>query len=198
VANGNLVRRRNLCAALLLAVVAALALCACTSAAASKSISRLPHLEASGIGAVHFGTSRAKAMAALQGSLGQPNATGINAGCGPGFSEVAWHDFIAEFRRGRFTGYRFVTGGYPLTGPGSPDDHVSPNSTAPALSTARGITLGSTLRELRAVYPLLIRSGALKWKAPDGLVFVEATGTGNPVSPAARIAEIKIGTCGSY
>jgi hypothetical protein len=147
---------------------------------------------------VQFGTSRAKAMAALQASLGQPNATGFNTGCGPGFSEVAWHDLIAEFRLGRFTGYRFVAGGYPLTGPGSPDDHASPTSTAPALSTARGITLGSTLKELRAAYPQLRRSGALKWMAAEGLVFVEAPDTSNPVSPAARIAEIKIGTCGAF
>jgi hypothetical protein len=193
--------QRKLRAPLLLAVVVLL-LGACASAAEDKAedkgASRLPHLEADGIGAVHFGTSRAKVVAALQEWLGPPNAKGSNTACGSGFSEVAWHDFVAEFRLGRFSGYRFVTGGYPLTTPGSPDDPVSATSTAPALSTARSITLGSTLKELHAAYPQLMRSGALKWTAQDGLIFVEAPHTRNPVSATARIAEIKIGSCGDF
>jgi hypothetical protein len=199
--------QRCLCAPLLLAVIAVLA-GACASAAPTsraasnprraqedKSASRLPHLEAAGIGAVQFGTARAKAVAALRGPLGRPNARGINTGCGPRFREVAWHDFIAEFRLGRFTGYRFVTGGWPLR---TPHDRVPRKITTPALSTARGITLKSTLKELRAAYPHLRRSGAVKWTARNGLIFVEANDTRNPDSPRARIAEIKIGTCGSY
>jgi hypothetical protein len=63
---------------------------------------------------------------------------------------------------------------------------------------ARGITLKTTLKGLRAAYPHLRRSGAVKWTARNGLIFVEANDTKNPDSPRARIAEIKIGTCGSY
>jgi hypothetical protein len=203
--------QRNRCSPLLLAVAVAVLLGGCANAAPTskassttagpqqkKGVSQLPRLEANGIGIAHFGASRANVLATLQESLGQPNATGINTGCGSGFREVAWHDFIAEFRLGTFTGYRFATGGFPLPGPGSPDDRVSPNFATPALSTTRGITLGSTLKELQSAYPQLTRSGALKWTAPNGLIFVEASDTSNPLSPAARIAEIKIGTCGTY
>jgi hypothetical protein len=178
-------------------VVMALAGCAQSRSLAPPGTKR-PVLDANGIGPVHFGLPKAKAVAAFQASLGTPNATGINTGCGPAFTEVAWHDLIAEFRYGTLTGYRYVAGGYPLTTPGSPHDPVAPTSRSPALTTARGITLGSTLRELRAAYPGLIQSGALKWTAPDGLVFIEASQTSTPTSPTATIAEIKTGTCGDF
>ena len=161
----------------------------------SHIASRPPHLRANGIGAVHFGLSKVKTVAALQASLGKPNATFVNTGCGFRYSEVAWHDLIAEFRLGSFSGYRFATGG---SAGWSPYDRVSPKLLLPRLTTARGITLGSTLRALRAAYPGLTRSGALKWKAPNGLIFVEGPLTKNPLSPEARIVEIKIGTCGTY
>jgi hypothetical protein len=55
----------------------------------------------------------------------------------PRFSEVGWHDFIAEFLLGRFTGYRLVGGGYPLAKPGLPQDPVPTHSTTPARSRLR-------------------------------------------------------------
>jgi hypothetical protein len=179
------------------ALVMTLAGCAQSGAVSAPSTKR-PALDSSGIANVHFGLPKAKAVAALQASLGKPNATGINTGCGPAVTEVAWHDLIAEFRNGTFTGYRYISVGYPLTTAGSPDDPGAPTSRTPALTTVRGITLGSTLRELRAAYPGLIRSGALKWTAPNGLVFVEASQTSKPTSPTATIAEIKTGTCGDF
>jgi hypothetical protein len=178
-------------------VVMVLAGCAQSRALSPPGTKRLV-LDSNGIADVHFGLPKAKAVAALQASLGKPDATGTNTGCGPAFTEVAWHDLIVEFRRGTFTGYRYISGGYPLTTAGSPHDPVSPTSRTPALTTASGITLGSTLRELRAAYPALIQSGALKWTAPNGLVFVEASQTNNPTSPTATIAEIKTGTCGDF
>jgi hypothetical protein len=178
-------------------VVMALAGCA-QSGALSPPGTKRPVLDSNGIATVHFGLPEAKAVAALRASLGKPNAMGINTGCGPAVTEVAWHDLIAEFRHGTFTGYRYVSGGYPLTTAGSPHDPVSPASRKPALTTGRGITLGSTLRELRLGYPGLIQSGALKWTAPNGLVFVEASQTNKPTPPMAMIAEIKTGTCGDF
>jgi hypothetical protein len=168
------------------------------SGALSPPSAKRPELTSNGIANAQFGLSKAKAVAALQALLGKPNATGINTGCGPAFTEVAWHDLIAEFRHGTFTGYRYVSGGYPLTTAGSPRDPVTPTSRIPALTTARGITLGSTLRELRAAYPRVIQSGALRWTGPNGLIFVEASQTSKPTSPTAAIAEIKTGTCGDF
>ena len=178
-------------------VVMVLAGCAQSGSLSAPSTKR-PALESNGIGNVHFGLSKVKTVAALQAWLGNPNATGINTGCGPAFTEVAWHDLIAEFRHGSFTGYRYVSGGYPLTTPGSPHDPVSPTSRTPALTTARGITLSSTLKELQAEYPGLIQSGALKWTAPNELAFVASPATKKPASPTATIAEIKTGTCGDF
>jgi hypothetical protein len=179
------------------AVVMGLVGCAQTGSLSAPSTKRSV-LDPNGIGNEHFGLPKVKAVAALQALLGKPNAMGINTGCGPAFTEVAWHDLIAEFRHGTFTGYRYVRGGYPLTTPGSPHDLVSPTSPTPALTTARGLTLGSTLRELRAAYPVVIQSGALKWTVPNGLVFVEASDTNKPTAPTATIAEIKTGTCGDF
>ncbi len=179
-------------------VVLVLALVGCARGSLSAPSTKRPAVNANGIGNVHFGLSKVKAVAALQAWLGKPNATGINTGCGPAFTEVAWRDLIAEFRHSTFTGYRYVLGGYPLTTPGSPHDPVSPSSRTPVLATTRGITLGSTLSELRSAYPGLIQSGTLKWTAPDGLVFVEARSTQKPASPTATIAEIKTGTCGDF
>jgi hypothetical protein len=180
-------------------VVAAMAIAGCAQTGAlSAPGSRRSVLAPNGIGKVHFGLSKVKAVAALQALLGKPSATGINTGCGSAFTEVAWHDLIAEFRHGTFTGYRYVSGGYPLTTPGSPHDPVSAMSPTPALATTRGLTLGSKLSELRAAYPGLIHSGALKWTVPAGLVFAEASDTKKPNAATATIAEIKTGTCGDF
>jgi hypothetical protein len=81
--------------------------------------SALSYLNSNGIGPAHFGTPQRAVIAALRPSLGKPNATGINTGCGKNPAEVAWHDLIAEFRDGRFSGYRYIRGGWPLKTPGS-------------------------------------------------------------------------------
>jgi hypothetical protein len=180
-------------------VVVAMAVAGCAqSGPLPPRSTKRPVLNSNGIGNVHFGLSKVKTVAALQAWLGKPTATGINTGCGPAFAEVAWQDLIAEFRHGTFTGFRYVSGGYPLTTAGSPHDPVAPTSRTPSLTTARGITLGSTLRELRAAYPGLIQSGAFKWTAPNGLVFVERSHTAKPTPPTATIAEIKTGVCGDF
>lgn len=160
--------------------------------------SSLPALGAKGIGSVRFGAPEALAVAALRKSLGPPNGTGINTGCGPTFTEIAWRDLIVEFKHDRFAGYRFIRGGWPLTTVGSPHDRVTSRSPTPRLKTAVGITLGSTLGELRRAYGTLRRSGAVQWTTPNGLIFSESPTVRDPNSPTDRIAEIQVGTCGAF
>jgi hypothetical protein len=157
----------------------------------------LPTLGASGIGAARFGQSQQTVVARLRSSLGAPDASGINTGCGKAFAEVAWHDLIVEFKHGRFSGYRFIRGGWPLTTPGSPRDRVTSTAAVPPLRTGKGITLGSTLRALRSAYRLE-QTGAVRWTTPSGLTFsVSPTVTG-AAAPVNRIVEIQSGTCGNF
>lgn len=178
----------------LVSVVGALAF---TLTAAARWSSALPELRADAVGPARLGISKAQAVASLSLTLGKPTAEGVSRACGPRFTEVAWHDLIAEFRAGKFTGYRFVAGGWPLWT--SRSSHVvAPTShPSPALRTARGITLGSTLGQLRAAYGKLKLSGAIQWTASDGLSFIESSNVVNPRSAADRIAEIHVGTCGT-
>jgi hypothetical protein len=164
-----IVKRSVLAVPLMLAICATAVLAGAASGQPRASL--LPHLQSNGIGSVHFGAPRQTVIAALQPSLGRPNATGINTGCGKDLIEVAWHDLIAEFRNGRFSGYRFILGGWPLTTPGSPRDHVSSMTPTPPLRTQTGITLGTTFRQLHSAYPTLRRTEAVRWTAPDGLTF---------------------------
>jgi hypothetical protein len=187
------VRRTPACAAALaVAIVAA----AVVAAAAGAPPARGPILQAHGVGTVRFGMRKGEAVPRLRVLFGAPSARGVNSGCGARYTEVEWGDFVAEFRLGTFSGYRFVKGGYPLTTAGSPRQASPPAAVSPALATARGITLGSTLAELRALYRLR-RAGANLWRVPNGLLFVDDAKR-DPVPPASRIVEIKIGTCGDF
>jgi len=150
----------------------------------------------SGIAAVHFGLPMAQAVADLTARFGRPVAHGVNTGCGSRYTEVVWGDLAVEFRSHRFSGYRYLVGGYPLTTPGSPRARP-PKTITPRLATATGITLGSTLSQLRAAYRSLTRVGADSWRAPNGLLFAD-TADRDPVPASAAIVEIKIGTCGAF
>lgn len=155
-------------------------------------------LEADGIGAARFGLSEAATIGTLVRSLGRPNSKGINTACGVHYSEVAWHDLIAEFRLGIFSGYRYSQGGYPLTTKGSPEDKLRSRTAVPPLATASGITIGSTLGEVKAAYSNLRRSGAVQWTAQDGLIFVTSSYAQHPQSVSTKIVEIKVDTCGNF
>lgn len=159
---------------------------------------RIVTLETRGVGPVHFGTPKVEAVRRLQKLLGPPNAQGINTGCGPNYTEVTWEDFIAEFRLGRFSGYRYIIGGYPVQMKGSPRDHVSAAKPVPLMSTAAGITLGNDLAELRQHYRKLRQSGAASWTAPSGLTFVVSSEYRNMSAGTDKIVEIKIGICGAF
>lgn len=153
-------------------------------------------LDADGIGSVRFGLTRSHALTELRRMFGTPSAVGVNTGCGPRYREVAWGDLIAEFRLNRFSGYRYVAAGYRLPIPGGPRA-PAPHGPTADLSTATGITLDSTLGQVRAADRSLASIGTDKWKAKSGIVFVDAAAR-DPEPPSSRIIEIKTSTCGDY
>jgi hypothetical protein len=152
------------------------------------ALASVPTLGPAGIGTVRFGTAKSEAVAELRALLGAPSGRGVNTGCGPRYTEVAWGDLVAEFRAGTFSGFRYVVGGWPLTTPGSPRRASPPVA---KLATSRGISLGDTLARVRGAYGVLRLVGTDRWRSPSGLVFVD--------EPRSRhIVEIKTGTCGDF
>ena len=149
-----------------------------------------------GIGAVRFGLPKPETVTALARLFGAPAARGVNTGCAPRYTEVVWADLAVEFRSNRFSGYRYLEGGYPINTPGSPREPL-PTKITPRLATAKGLTLGSTLAQAKAAYSPLRQIGADWWQARDGLVFID-NARRDPVPPSSRIIEIKIGTCGAF
>jgi hypothetical protein len=178
-------------------VVGATGLAAGTVAAlGSASGLGASNLEPSGIGTVRFGVTKDHAVAELSALFGRPAARGVNTGCDRRYTEVEWADLVAEFRSNKFSGYRYIKGGYPLTTPGSPRE-PPPKTVFPRLATAKGITLGSTLAQLRAAYRVLRSVGADRWRSANGLVFVDRA-LHDPAPASSPIIEIKIGTCGDF
>lgn len=172
-------------------------LVAAEGVAASRLQSRpAPVLRPAGVGAVRFGVAKSKAVAELSRVFGAPSARGANTGCSPRYTEVVWGDLAVEFRSGVFSGYRYLVHGYPITTSGSPRGHV-PRTVSPRLTTANGVTLGSTLAQVRAAYGSLRRVAADGWRSQDGLIFVDDA-MRDPVPPTSRIIEIKIGACGDF
>ena len=139
---------------------------------------------------MHFGTPKATAVAALTHDFGKPTAAGPNTGCGPRYTEVAWGDLVAEFRSNVFSGFRYRAAGWPLNRAGPPP------SVSPRLATAKDITLGSTVTELRTAYGALRFVGTDRWGAA-GLVFYD---DGRPLDATRlrHIVEITVGTCGDF
>jgi hypothetical protein len=150
-----------------------------------------------GVGPVPFGTANAKAVGDLSRLFGRPSSQGANTGCGPRYSEVEWGELVAEFRSGAFSGYRYLKGGWPLTTPGSPRRPPPSQLHGPPLATAKGISLGSTLEQLRSLYGDVHFVGVDKWRAADGVVFV-VDAAREPGPPPPRVVEIKFGTCGDF
>jgi len=104
---------------------------------------------------------------------------------------AAWGRLYAEFRSGRFEGFRYLRNGWTV--------NREPRATpaVPTLRMTRGVTLGDTLAELRAAYGSLRLIGTDRWESPDGLVFYD-NAKHDPVPPSIRIVEIKMGTCGDF
>jgi hypothetical protein len=149
-----------------------------------------------GIGSLRFGLDKGQTIAVLERLFGPPIAQGINTGCGARFTEAVWGALAVEFRSNRFSGYRYVAGGFPLQTPGSPKEKEQ-ISVTPALKTATGVSLYSTLGQLHRAYGRLKRTGADWWQAPNGLLFMD-NALRDPVPPTSKIVEIKIGTCGDF
>jgi hypothetical protein len=183
------------CAAIAIFCAAAVT-CAMADSGASSPSGQV--LRPDGVGAVRFGITKHKAVTSLSQMFGAPSARGLNTACGSRYSEVEWADFVAEFRSGRFSGFRYVKGGYPLRTAGSPREAFPSKAVSPKLALSRGVSLGGTVAELRVAYPGgLHRIGADMWRAEDGLIFVDDAKR-DPVPPTSRIVEIKIGTCGGF
>jgi hypothetical protein len=179
-----------------LLVVAALG-AGVTAALGSGSTLSPPTLGPDGIGPVRFGMTKLNAVAELSDLLGAPSARGVNTGCGPRYTEVEWGDLVAEFRLGRFSGFRYPRGGWPITTPGSPREASSPRALSPMLATSEGISLGNTLAQLRVAYGVLRFVGTDRWRSLNGLVFVDdAKPIGEP--RLRHIIEIKVKTCGDF
>jgi hypothetical protein len=141
--------------------------------------------------------TKLNAVAELSDLLGAPSARGVNTGCGPRYTEVEWGDLVAEFRLGRFSGFRYLSGGWPITTPGSPREASPPRAPFPKLATSGGISLGNTLAQLRVAYGVLRFVGTDRWRSLNGLVFVDdAKSIGEP--RLRHIIEIKVKTCGDF
>lgn len=148
-------------------------------------------LGADGIGNVRFGVPKAQAVQGLGTLFGTPTWRGVNTGCGQHWTEVVWGDLAAEFAGDTFTGYRYASAVVRRF-----TVHVRATTRFPRLATAKGIALGSTLRQARSVYRLHL-SGAGRWHS-GSLVFV-SNAQHSPAPLSSSIFEIKTtSTCGDF
>ena len=138
-------------------------------------------LAGNGLGVARFGTTSRVVTSAVSARLGPPTSHAA-AVCAGGYSQVGWHDLIVQFRRGRFSAYRYWT-----NASGSPSPSASPVS--PRLQTAEGVTLGSTFARVKRSYRLT-QTGTDFWKAPNGIVFALGGAT-YPSPPSSPVYEIK-------
>jgi hypothetical protein len=65
------------------------------------------------------------------------------------------------------------------------------------LATAKGISLGSTLGQVRLAYGDLNFAGVDKWRAANGTIFV-VDALRDPEPSSSKVVEIKLGTCGDF
>ncbi len=147
-----------------------------------------------GIGQVDFGTGKHEVVTSLDALFGAPIARGTNTGCSSRYTEVEWGDLAVEFRWDTFSGYRYIKGGFLPSAVRT----LRAAPVVPTLTTAAGISLESSLGQLRWAYAGLRAAGASKWRAANGLLFVDNGEGSNHDAPSSRIIEIKVGTCGDY
>jgi len=145
-------------------------------------------LNGNGLGVTRYGAARSSATKAISAVLGNPTGH-PSADCTSKYFQTAWHDLVVQFVAGRFRGYRYLDGG---------DGGVAPTaavvrSTTPRLSTATGITVGSSLVDAERAYGTLRRVATESYRTESGITF-SVWSSGNP-SPNSRIYEIKSNVC---
>jgi hypothetical protein len=147
-------------------------------------------LDGKGLGIVNFGASTSSATKTLSATLGTPTGH-PGAGCTTAYSQTAWHDLIVQFKSGRFSGYRYVAGGWSGISPSTKSLHAV---VTPKLATSTGITLGSTTAATKRAYPSVHQTGSDFWSTPTGIVFAfyELKATSSSAEP---IYEIKNNVC---
>ena len=174
---------------------AALAALCLVGASSARAGARPFVVSADGIAGVRFGLPRAEAVTELTRVLGRPSRAMTNGGCGRRYTEVAWGHLYAEFREGRLSGFRIMQGTWlPQRRPPRPTPF---SLIRPRVATGTGISLGSTLEQLRSAYGRLDLVGTDRWRTPDGLIFYDDARR-DPPPPSSRIIEIKDGTCGDF
>jgi hypothetical protein len=145
-------------------------------------------LEGNGLGVVDFGASTAAVTRALSPVLGSATGRPL-AGCAGAYSELAWDDLTVQFLHGRFHGYRYQVAGWVALSPSGPSVTADPR-----LATPQGISIGSTMGELRKAYTSLRQSGNDLWRSSDGIVFAFPP-AGLPKPMNAPVLEIEDNTC---
>jgi hypothetical protein len=175
-------------AALAAAVVAALA-----AAAPASAQPTTPVLSSHGVGSVLFGTAKSGAVKDLTSLLGSPTRRFASNGCGPHYTEVEWGHLYVEFRLGKLAGFRYLRGAWEGRAVGARDRGL-----VPKLLTSEGVSLSSTLAQVRHRYGTLASVGTDRWRSHDGLVFSISYLVTQPAPPDSRITEIKYGTCGDW
>ncbi len=147
-------------------------------------------LDGNGLGLANFGAPAALTTEAITAVLGA--ATGHpSAGCTGKYTQAAWHDLIVQFNDGRFTGYRYVAGGSKGVSPSLATLH---DPVVPTITTAKRITLGRTMAEVKRAYRSLHRSGTDFWRTPGGIVFAFYSAEANP-SSMSPVYEVKDNVC---
>jgi hypothetical protein len=176
--------------ALAAAVAAALG-CVLTASASGRATT--PVLSSHSVGGVLFGTSKSEAVNVLTSLLGPPTRRFASNGCGPRYTEVEWRHLYVEFRLGRLAGFRYMRGAWDGRSVGAGDPGLIPK-----LMTSKGLSLGSTLAQVRGRYGTLAIVGTDRWRTRDGLIFYISYLVTQPAPPTSRITEIKYGTCGDW
>jgi hypothetical protein len=158
-------------------------------AAAQRAAERAVRLDGDGLGVTKFGATASSATKAISAVLGKPTGHPA-AACTPAYRQTAWLDLVVQFVAGRFRGYRYLDRG--------PNPEVAPTAAVvraarPKLSTATGISLGSTLADAERAYPTLRRSATESYQTRSGITF-SFWSPDNP-NRNSRIYEIKNNAC---